>query len=113
MFTKKWLLVGAAFVLALLCSGLIAASAHTHPLPVSKQKTPPYTLVRHIQLSPVDVSFPNNDNFPVLGQVLPKLNNLPALKALGSDGLFGKTLQHASSLLNNLFNGETTSPNGP
>ena len=114
MFTKKSLIVSAALMLALIGSGLVAASAHTIATkPTAKPTHPPFALVRHVKLPELNVNFPKNDKVPILGQVLPQLNNLPELHALTNGGMLGGVLQNANSLLNNLLNLNNPNVNNP
>lgn len=116
MFTKKSLIVGSALILAILCGGLIAASAHTVVAPPTKTKQtdyPPFTLVRHIDLPNLILKFPRGDKVPVLGKVLPAVGNLPLVNDLTDGNLLGGPLQGTSDLLNGIFNLGAPSGNQP
>jgi len=110
MFTKKSLIVGGALILAILWSGLIAASAHTVVAPptttkqTGKTDNPPFTLVRHIDLPNLILKFPSDDKVPILGKVLPALGKLPLVNDLTNGNLLGGPLQGTSDLLNGIFN---------
>lgn len=105
MFTKRSLIVGLALVLAMIGTGLVAASAHTAVAPPAKQpKHPPYTLVRHIDLPDLSLKFSSDNKLVILGKLLPVLNNLPVINTVSDGSLLKDPMQDASSLLNGLFN---------
>lgn len=102
MFTKKSLIVSMALILALVCTGIMATSAHTAP--PAKKKAPAHTDQGIINFNPLGIL-----NFAQ------QLNNQVLISGVPLGQLVPTTIEHLHSANTNSLNslGQLLTPGQP